>query len=154
VAEEREDRRSPLERLVVRDVEEQTGRPISERARQTQRSVEAYLRAGAAPRWMQRINEIERGIVRHRRRLERASELLLEECGDDAEAFARHWSALARSWDFDQLNELIRQHNDWYPIERDLPIDLRTRDYVRMNGRSHRRAQLGSDWVLEQFPAE
>jgi hypothetical protein len=152
VAEDREDHRSPLERLVVKDIEEQTGRPISERGRLTRRSVDAYLRAGAAPRWMQRVNEIERGTARHRRRLERAYETMRAECGDDAAAFARRWTALARSWRFDELNELIRQHNDWYPVERDLPMDLRTRDYVRVNGRSHRRAALGPEWVLEQFP--
>jgi hypothetical protein len=153
VADEREDRRSPLERLVVRDIEEQTGRPLSERARQTQRAVDSYLKAGAAPRWMQRINEIERGIARQRRRLERAYAALREEHGDDPDAFARRWSALARSWRFDELNELIRMHNEWYPIERDLPMDLRTRDYVRVNGRSYRRPELGPEWVLEHFPA-
>jgi hypothetical protein len=32
-------------------------------------------------------------------------------------------------------------------------MDLRTRDYVTINGRSYRRRELGPDWVLEQFPA-
>jgi hypothetical protein len=32
-------------------------------------------------------------------------------------------------------------------------MDLRTRDYVRVNGRSYRRPELGPEWVLEQFPA-
>jgi phosphoserine phosphatase len=149
-----EDRRGPLERLVVKDVEEQLGRPISARGRLTQRSVDAYLRAGVAPRWMQRLNDIEREMARHRRRLERARAALREECGDDAEAFARRWTALARTWRFDDVNELIRQHNEWYPVERDLPMDLRTRDYVRVNGRSYRREELGPGWVLEQFPAD
>ena len=54
---------------------------------------------------------------------------------------------------YDELNELIRQHNDWYPIERDLPMDPRTGDYVRVHGRSHRRAELTPQWVLERFPA-
>jgi hypothetical protein len=153
VADEGPDHRSPLERLVVRDIEAQTGRPISARARQSQRSVDAYLKAGAAPRWMQRINEIERGIGRQRRRLERAYAALHEEHGHDPDAFARRWRALARAWRFDELNELIRMHNEWYPVERDLPMDLRTRDYVRVNGRSFRRPELGPEWVLEQFPA-
>jgi hypothetical protein len=147
-----QDPRSPLERLVVKDVEEQTGRPISDRARLTRRSVDEYLRAGAAPRWMERINDIERETARHRRRLARAHERLREECGTDREAFARRWSDLARAWRFDDVNELIRQHNEWYPVERDLPMDLRTRDYVRVGGRSFRRRELGPDWVLEQFP--
>ena len=55
---------------------------------------------------------------------------------------------------FEELNELITQHNEWYPIERDLPMDLRTRDYVLINGRSYRRPLLSPQWVLEQFPAE
>ena len=33
-------------------------------------------------------------------------------------------------------------------------MDLRTRDYVLINGRSYRRPLLGPQWVLEQFPAE
>jgi hypothetical protein len=148
-----EDRRSPVERLVVRDVEEQTGRPISARARLTARSVDEYLRAGAAPRWMERINDIERETARHRRRLGRARQALREECAGDAEAFARRWRDLAAAWRFDDVNELVRQHNDWYPVERDLPMDLRTRDFVRVGGRSYRRAELGPDWVLAQFPA-
>ena len=53
---------------------------------------------------------------------------------------------------FDDLNDLIRQHNEWYPIERDLPMDLRTRDYVLINGRSYRREPLSPQWVLERFP--
>ena len=147
-----EDPRSPLERLVVRDVEEQTGRPISDRARLTRRSIDEYLRAGATPRWMERLNDIEAETQRHRRRLARAHERLREESGADREAFARRWKALARAWRFDDVNELIRQHNEWYPVERDLPMDVRTRDYVRVGGRSYRRAELGPDWVLEQFP--
>jgi hypothetical protein len=51
------------------------------------------------------------------------------------------------------VNELIREHNEWYPVEADLAIDLRTRDYVPICGRSYRRTELGPDWILEQFPA-
>jgi hypothetical protein len=128
------------------------GRPISERARQSQRSLEAYLRAGVRPRWMERLIEIERGTKREKRRLETAYEALREECGEDEALFARRWRATARAWRFEELNELIRTHNEWYPVERDLPMDLRTRDYVLINGRSYRRRVLGPDWVLEQFP--
>ena len=33
-------------------------------------------------------------------------------------------------------------------------MDIRTRDYVKVQGRSYRRPVLGPEWVLEQFPAE
>ena len=52
------------------------------------------------------------------------------------------------------MNELIGQHNEWFPIERQLPIDPRTRDYVLVGGRPYRRDELGPEWVLEKFPAE
>jgi hypothetical protein len=116
-------------------------------------AVERYLEAGLRPRWMERLVEIERGMANERRRLERAYRALRAECGDEPDTFARRWSAVARSWRFDELNELIRRHNDWFPIERDLAIDIRTRDYVLINGRSYRRPELGPEWVLEQFPA-
>jgi hypothetical protein len=31
-------------------------------------------------------------------------------------------------------------------------MDLRTRDYVLVNGRSYRRRELDAIWVLERFP--
>ena len=54
---------------------------------------------------------------------------------------------------FDELNELITQHNEWYPVERDLPMNPRTGDYVLVSGRTYRRPVLGPEWVLEHFPA-
>ena len=32
-------------------------------------------------------------------------------------------------------------------------MDPRTRDYVRIRGRSYRREEIGPDWALERFPA-
>jgi hypothetical protein len=150
-----EEGRSPAERVITRDLgrEEGVGRPLSTRARQTIRTVESYLKGGDPPRWMARLREIDRGIVAERQRLARAYRALARECGHDAELFAHRWLALVRSWRFDHLNELIGQHNDWYPIERDLPMDPRTGDYVKIAGRSYRRAPLDHRWVLEQFPA-
>ena len=102
---------------------------------------------------MQRAAEIERGLRDHRRRLAGAHARLREACGADVERFAREWEARARTWDLAPLNVLIRQHNEWYPVERDLPMDPRTGDYVLVHGRSHRRALVGPAWILERFPA-
>ena len=144
-----------VERLLRRQLEEdQGGRPLTGRARTAQRSVEDYLKAGVRPRWMERIAEIDHSIAAQKRRLARSHRALREECGTDRALFAERWTAFANRCRFEELNELITQHNEWYPIERDLPMDLRTRDYVLINGRSYRRALLNSRWVLEQFPAE
>ena len=150
-----DDRRTAVERLLAKKLEqvEGVGQRLQGRALQSQRSVEAYLKAGVRPRWMERVVEVDRGIARERRRLEVAYGALRAAIGHDPERFAREWRARVQAWRFDELNELIRQHNEWYPIERDLPMDPRTGDYVRMQGRSHRRPVLGPEWVLEHFPA-
>jgi hypothetical protein len=145
---------SPVERELAKRFEEAVeGRPLSRRARQTKRSVESYLAAGVMPRYMLRLREIEDGVALHTRRLRAAHERLRQECGEDRERFARRWRAIADRWRFDELNDLIREHNEWYPVESGLPLDPRTRDYVRMRGRTYRRAELGPEWVLDRFPA-
>jgi hypothetical protein len=150
-----QDARSAAERLIAESLEDprSAGRPISERGRRIGRSLENYLKAGIRPRWMERLIEIENGTKRERRLLAEAYEALRSECGDDRVRFARRWRAIAHAWSFEELNELIRTHNEWYPVERDLPMDMRTRDYVLVNGRSYRRRELGPDWILEQFEA-
>jgi hypothetical protein len=151
---ERHERRSVVERRIAKSGvdERREGRPLSRRARQTRRTVEAYLAAGVMPRYMERLREIEAEHAQLRRRLARAYRALQEACGDDREAFARSWRERAHEWSFDHINQLIREHNDWYPIESGLPLDPRTRDYVPIRGRSYRRTPLGPEWVLEQFP--
>ena len=147
--------RSPVERVVERSLVDESGlgQPLSHRARTTQRSVEAYLKTGVRPRWMERVVEIDQGIAAERRRLERAYRAVRLECGADPACFARRWLERVRGWRFDEeLNRLIEQHNEWYPVERRLPMNPRTGDYVPVGGRNYRRPVLGPEWALEQFP--
>jgi hypothetical protein len=155
VPEQDENERSSVERLLERSLVDDSGfgRPLSRRAATTQRSVEAYLKTGVRPRWMERVVEIDQGIATEKRRLERAYRALQAECGRDRARFARRWRERVHAWRFDDLNELIEQHNEWYPVERRLPMNPRTGDYVPVGGRSYRRPVLGPEWVLEQFPA-
>lgn len=143
-----EDRRSPAEKVVAGSLIDRTGvgKPLSERTLQRQRSVESYLRGEAIPRYMQRAAEIERGLRDHRRRLLALHARLQRECTPAGAAAV--WEERVRTWDFEPLNALIRQHNEWYPIERDLPMDPRTRDYVLVHGRSYRRELVGPGWAL------
>ncbi len=133
--------------------ERELGQPFSERVRRSRRTLEAYLKAGARPRWMDRVMEVDQGIAHERARLAAAYRELQRECSSNRAEFERRWRAHAESRVYDELNDLIRQHNDWYPIERDLPIDPRTRDFVKVHGRSHRRPELSAAWVLQEFPA-
>jgi hypothetical protein len=101
---------------------------------------------------MQRLREIETEYQRCCRQLEATYTALQGECGGDLELFAQRWRFQADAWWFENLNELIREHNQWYPVEANLPMDPRTRDYVPIRNASYRRVELGPDWVLEHFP--
>jgi hypothetical protein len=150
-----EGRTSPAERALERSLVDPggVGKPLRRSSLQRSRSVESYLRGEALPRYIRRAVEIERATRTHLRELERARRRLREECGPDARAFAQLWEARVRSWDFTAVNELVREHNEWYPVERDLPMDPRAGDYVPVNGRSYRRAELDAAWALRRLPA-
>jgi len=145
---------TPVDRLLARrrDETQDSRRPLPGRALRTSRSLESYLRAGVSPRWMTRLQEIERGTREERKRLRALQAALREECEGDPERFAQRWREIAHASDFSAVNELVRQHNDWFPIERDLAMDPRTGEYLPIHGRSYRREELGPQWVLARFP--
>jgi hypothetical protein len=150
------DQRGPVERTIARSKVDESGvgKPLSRRARHTRRSVEAYLRAGVMPRHMERLREIEAERKRLRSQVARAYRRLQAIYGEDREGFADEWRARAEHWNFDEVNTLIGIHNEWYPVEAQLPLNPRTGDYVMIRGRSYRRQPLDAAWILQHFPAE
>jgi hypothetical protein len=106
------------------------------------------------PRWLERLQEIE-GLVRETEaRLGSRWRELATELAGQPERFADRWRALVGGWDFSAVNELVEQHNGYYPVERKLPFDLRRRDYVDMWGISWRRRPLDAAWALGAYPAD
>ena len=85
------------------------------------------------------------------RRLADAHRELAESCRNEVE-FARRWSGIAEVWSFHAVNELIEKHNRNFPAESRLPMDPRTGDFVRLNGKPYRLEPLDSAWILERFP--
>src|SRR3954451_21667752 len=102
---------------------------------------------------MERVAEIDNALRHQKQSLGKSYRALREECAGDGALVAERWISFSQRSRFDELNTPIEQHNECYPIERDLPMDLRTRDYVLINGRTYRRPALGPDWVLRHFPA-
>lgn len=121
---------------------------------QRRRTLEGYFAASAPPRWMERVAQVDTGIAAVERELSCARAVARAAHPADDEAFARAWRQRVAAWRFDPgLNELIGQHNDWYPIERRLPVNPRTGELVPVHGRSHRRPVLDAAWALQRFPA-
>jgi hypothetical protein len=121
------------------------GRPLRERMRNFRPDAESAVRALGGPlNWMRRLRAIEDALAQHERQLEAAWR---ETDPDD-------WPRVAREWDFSEINELIERHNRHFPAEARLPMDPRTRDFVRINGRRYEREPLDADWILRRWPAE
>jgi hypothetical protein len=147
---------SAVERRVQRslDGEDRAGQPISQQELHRERSVENYLRGAVMPRWMERVRDIESGTRQHRRRLAADYEWLREQHAGDPETFAREWRALVEARSFDDVNDLVRDHNEWYPVERQLPMDPRTGEYVLIAGKPYTREELTVEWALREFPPD
>jgi hypothetical protein len=129
-----------------RDVNALTGEPLPRRVRRFRPEPDAYVASLGGPLpYMLRLRTIEEGTEEHRERLGEAFAAV----GGDALA----WRRLAASWDFGELNELIERHNTFYPIEARLPMDPRSRDFVKVGGRDYRLEPLDASWILALFPA-
>jgi len=150
-ARDRAERRLLEEELAVSPVK---GKPLAQRLRNFRPGADSAIRALGGPTvWMRRLRTIENELERHEAELnERWLELAAET--DDEAAFARAWRETASRWSFAQVNELIERHNRNFPAEARLPMDPRTRDFVKINGRSYEREPLDERWVLEHWPAE
>ena len=145
---ERETLEADLESSPVR------GRPLRQRMRNFRPDAESGVRAlGGPTAWMRRLRAIEDQVDQHERQLGEAWRRLAEEVADPAE-FAAGWREAAASWNFAEVNELIERHNRNFPAEARLPMDPRTRDFVRLNGRSYLRESFDCDWILERFPPD
>lgn len=150
-ARDREERRVLEADLAVSPL---TGKPLEQRLRNFRPGADSAIRALGGPTlWMRRLRTIENEQVRHESELGELWLALAEEA-TDTEAFARAWRETASGWSFAEVNELIDRHNRYFPAEARLPMDPRTRDFVKINGRSYERKPLGVEWILERWPAD
>jgi hypothetical protein len=129
------------------------GAPLRHRLRNFRPDADAQLAALGGPlAWMRRLRAIELAIDLHQTQLAEAfAELQEEHAG--AELAAR-WRELARTWDFSEVNDLIERHNRYYPAESRLPMNPRTGDFVRVNGKPYTREPLDAGWILTRFPVD
>jgi hypothetical protein len=129
------------------------GKRIRQRLKNFVAGADSYVTSMGGPLpWMQRRRMIEDETAQHEQRLAEARRVLTGTCRSEAE-FARRWLEIAERWSFDAVNELIEKHNRNFPAESRLPMDPRTGDFVRLNGKPYRLEPLDAHWVLERFPA-
>jgi hypothetical protein len=150
-ARDRRERRVLAEDLTGSPVK---GQPLRQRLRNFRPDASSAVRAIEGPTiWMRRLRAIEDELDRHEAELAEAWHELAARASDPDE-FARSWQEIARTWSFARVNELIERHNRNFPAESQLPMDPRTRDFVKLNGSSYERELLDELWILSRFPAE
>ena len=131
------------------------GRPLPRHPRNFRAAVDRYVVSlGGPAAYMRRLRAIELETDEHETRLREAWCALADECAGDPARFGRHWRRTAERWIFNAVNELIDRHNRWYPTEARLPMDVRSGDFVLVNGEPYRRRLLDVDWILDRFPPE
>lgn len=139
---------------LAEDIRALHGRPLHLRLRNFRPAADGYLAALGGPLpYMVRLRRITEMTADHERRLDEAWRAL-GATGLDGAAFASAWTAMAESWSFDEVNDLIDRHNRFYPVESRLPMDPRTRTYALVGGEDYRRRPLDSVWALARFPAD
>jgi hypothetical protein len=122
------------------------GAPLRRRLRNFRPDADAQIAALGGPlAWMRRLRAIELAVELHEQQL--------------ADAYAERespeqWRRLAEAWDFSEVNDLIERHNRYYPTESRLPMNPRTGDFVRINGKPYTRAPLDAGWILARFPPD
>lgn len=129
----------------AQDLNPLVGRPLPRRIRRFRVDADRQFASLGGPLpFMQRLKQIDDETERQGRLL--------------ADAYAEHgsdpaaWRNVVARWNFSEVNDLIERHNRWYPVEARLPMDPKTRDYVKVGGRSYRRDPLDQAWILERFP--
>ncbi|MES1247882.1 MAG: hypothetical protein ABUS54_09450 [Actinomycetota bacterium] len=148
---DREERRILQEELATSPVK---GEPLRQRYRNFRPDADAAIRALGGPTiWMRRLRAIEDELERHEQQLDATWRELAVETDDPAE-FADRWREIAARWNFSEYNHLIERHNANFPAEARLPMDPRTRDFVKINGKPYTREPLDAAWILERWPAD
>jgi hypothetical protein len=112
------------------------------------------LAIGGAPAWSRRLKRIHDLTVAVTANLQADWEAMARDARGNRPGFAAAWHQRAESFDFAQINELVDRHNRYFPAEANLPMDVKTLDYVAYAGGDYRRQRLDSTWILARFPPD
>ena len=112
------------------------------------------LAVGGAPAWSRRLKKIHDLTLASTAGLHADWYALATKARGDRARFAAGWRQHAEAFNFQQINELVERHNRYFPAEANLPMDVKTLDYVAFAGADYRRQRLDAAWILGQFPAD
>ena len=112
------------------------------------------LAVGGAPAWSRRLKRIHDLTLAATAVLHAEWHTMAQKARGNRQRFATGWQQHAERFDFHQINELVDRHNRYFPAEANLPMDMKTLDYVAFAGADYRRRRLDSAWILSRFPPD
>ncbi len=127
------------------------GRPLPKRGATAAPSVQASF---GLPNRIERLKRIEQELERQHRRLRAAWTELAEDCANDAAAFRERWSQRLRGWSFLEHDELVDEHNEWFPIEARLVWNRELDDYRAPFGLPWRKAHVDREAIAATYPPD
>jgi hypothetical protein len=112
------------------------------------------LAVGGAPAWSRRLKRIHDLTLAATAELQADWHVLAKKARGDRRRFEAAWQQHAERYNFQRINELVDRHNRYFPAEANLPMDIKTLDYVAFAGGDYRRQRLDAAWILGQFPSD
>lgn len=127
------------------------GRPLPRRVAGA--SVPTLQSRVGLPNRIERLIRIERETERIVRRLRALHDELADGFTGSEQSFDRAWRARVERVSFLEVNELVDEHNEWFPVEARLRWDIAAADYRAPFGLPWRKQHLDVDWALDRVPA-
>lgn len=112
------------------------------------------LAIGGAPAWSRRLKRIHDLKAATTAQLHYDWHHLATRARGSSTQFAADWQRHAERVNLEPINELIVRHNRYFPAEANLPMDVKTLDYVAFGGGDYRQPLLDAAWILAQFPPD
>lgn len=128
-----------------------TGRPLPRRGAAAAPSIQGSF---GLPNRIERLKRIEGELERQHRRLRTAWTELAMELADDPVAFAERWSERLDRWSFLEHDELVDEHNEWFPIEARLVWNRELDDYRAPFGLPWRKSHVDRAAIASTYPPD
>jgi len=113
---------------------------------------EAVKALDGPPAWSVRLKRIEEWAEHTAARARRAWAEMAVAHRDEKTEFALAWKRYVKSVDFGEVNTWIDRHNEYFPIEANLPCDIRTGKLMWGGKPFEKMGYFTPQWLLESFP--
>jgi len=104
------------------------------------------------PEYVKRAKVVEEKIIKIKLDLKRQYDSLGETSGNNLDSFNNAWDSILKSYDFQEINELIEKHNLLYPQEANLRMDTNSGEYLLGSKVWKQTPVFSISFIVEELP--